>query len=59
MEVWLSILVTGVLTALAIYSTGRAIERGVEKAIKTIHDDIKHSQAKLERKIEKRRSRGI
>ena len=68
MEVWISVLISGILTALAIiiggYQISKAAERIVRevaremsehigKAIEAIHADIKHSQEKLERKIEK------
>jgi gas vesicle protein len=84
MEVWLSILIAGVLTAISIIITGyqitrstqraiiaterildeisKATERIVEemsrnmgRAIEAIHADIKHSQEKIERKMEEGR----
>ena len=68
MEVWLSLLLSGALTAIAIvvgaiiggYQISKAAERiakemsdHIGKAIEAIHADIKHSQEKLERRIEK------
>ena len=64
MEVWISVLISGVLTALAIIIGGYEIAKAADKivdemsknigrAIEAIHADIKHSQEKLERKIEK------
>ena len=64
MEVWLSLLISGILTAIAIvlgaiiggYQLRRGIEeigKAIERAVEAIHADIRHSQEKLERKMEK------
>ena len=64
MEVWISVLISGILTALAIIIGGYQIARAADKivgemsknigkAIEAIHADIKHSQEKLERKNRK------
>lgn len=68
MEVWLSILISGILTAMAIimggYQMTRATERIVRemsgymgKAIEAIHADIKHGQEKIERRMEERKQK--
>ena len=65
MEVWLSLLISGILTAIAIVLGGYQISRAAEKivkemskdigrAIEAIHADIKHSQEKIERKVEEK-----
>jgi gas vesicle protein len=91
MEIWLSILIAGVLTAVSIIITGCQITRSTQRAIKemsenitkaterilsemskatekiaeeisrnmgraieAIHADIKHSQEKIEKKMEER-----
>ena len=64
MEVWLSIIFLAISIVLGSiiggYQISKAAERMVKemsenigKAIEAIHADIKHSQEKLERKIEK------
>ena len=60
MEVWLSLLISGILTAIAIVLGGYQLRKGIEemgkaieRAVEAIHADIKHSQEKLERKMEK------
>jgi len=70
MEVWLSILIAGVLTAISIIITGYQITKSTErivkeisrqisehlgKTIEAIHADIKHSQEKIEKKMEERK----
>jgi len=69
MEVWLSILIAGVLTAVSILITGYQITKSTEKivkeisremsehigkAIEAIHADIKHTQEKIERRMEEK-----
>jgi len=48
-----SVLISAILAVWQLRASSREISRAVERAIKAIHEDIKHSQEKIENKIQK------